>query len=172
MSRTISVSEIAQIAVVAAIYAVMTICLAPLSYGAVQVRLSEVLMLLCIYRKRWCISLTIGCMIANLFSGIAVDFLFGTAATCIAAFLMLAIRKPLPASLIPAVINGLLIGAELRLFADVPFFLGMLGVAAGEIIAVSVIGLPMLRAAQKSDILCRLIGMPRRPKQNSSDSVS
>ena len=160
MSRRISVPQLSRIAVVAAVYAALTICLAPLSYGAVQVRAAEALMLLCIYRKEWCASLTIGCMIANLFSGMAVDFVFGTAATLIAALLMNRIKKPFVASLIPAVINGLVIGAELRFFADVPFWTGFLGVAAGELLAVTLLGLLLLRTISKSAHLCRLIGIP------------
>lgn len=162
MSRKVSAAVIAEIAVVAAIYAALTVFLAPFSYGAVQVRLSEVLMLLCVYRKRWCISLTIGCMIANLFSGMAADFLFGTIATFVAAILMYCVKKPAAASIIPAIANGFLVGGELWIFADVPFLLGFLGVAAGELIAVAVVGLPMLRAARGSRLLCRLVGMPYR----------
>ena len=160
MPRKIPVSSMAQTAVVAAIYAALTVLLAPFSYGTVQVRISEALMLLCMFRKRWCVALTIGCMIANLFSGMAADFLFGTAATLLAALLMYRIKKPVIAALIPAVTNGLLVGAELFLFLDVPFLLGAAGVAAGEIISVAVIGLPLMRRARQSKLLCRLIGAP------------
>ena len=163
MSRKVPVSCIAQIAVVSAIYAALTVFLAPFSYGAVQVRMAEAMMLLCTCRKRWCAAMTIGCMLANLFSGMPVDFLFGTAATLLAALLMYRIKKPVAAAFIPAITNGLLVGAELHLFLDLPFWLGALGVAAGEIISVAVIGLPILRAAKRSKMLAKLIGMPHIP---------
>ena len=160
MSRKISVSALSQMAVVAAIYTALTICLAPLSYGALQIRISEALMLLCCYRKRWCVSLTLGCMLANLFSGMAVDFLFGTLATLLAAILMQRIQKPLLAAWIPAVVNGILIGAELFFFMDVPFLPGAAGVAIGELLSVAAVGLPLLHCAKHSPIFCRLIGIP------------
>ena len=62
----------------AAIYAALTLCLAPLSYGPIQVRISECLTLLAFYDKRWVPGLTIGCLMANLNSpfGIA-DMVIG-----------------------------------------------------------------------------------------------
>lgn len=170
MSQKVSAAVIAEIAVVAAIYAALTVFLAPFSYGALQVRLSEALMLLCTFRKRWCVSLTLGCMIANLFSGMAADFLFGTIATFVAAILMYNIKKPAAASVVPAIANGFLVGGELWIFADVPFLLGFLGVAVGELIAVAVVGLPILRAASRSRLLCKLIGMPYRDNAKKSDN--
>ena len=151
--KKITPLAITQIALVAAMYAALTVAFQPLSYGAVQVRFSEALMLLCCYRKRWCAALSAGCMIANLFSGMSLDFIFGTLATVIAAVLMYLIRRPIPASLIPAVANGFIIGAELKFFAGEPFWFSVGSVAVGEIIAVTVIGLPLLWALLRSPVL-------------------
>lgn len=163
MSRTkFSVATITQIGLVAAVYAALTILLTPFSYGAVQVRIAEALMLLCCCRKRWCAALTIGCLIANLFSAMPTDILFGTLATAIAAVLMYRIQKPMIAAFVPAIINGFIIGAQLCLMYKIPFAVAFLGVAAGEAIAVVPIGLPLYHVALHSVAVRKLIGSEER----------
>ena len=157
-----SVAVITQVGLVAAVYAALTVLLAPFSYGAVQVRIAEALMLLCCCRKRWCIALSIGCLIANLFSGMPTDILFGTLATVIAAVLMYRIRKPVIAAFVPAVVNGLIVGAQLCLLCDMSFALAFLGVAAGEVIAVVLIGLPLYYGVMRSAAVRRLIDPEER----------
>lgn len=153
-----SVTVMTQIGLIAAVYAALTVLLTPFSYGAMQVRIAEALMLLCCCRKRWCISLTIGCLIANLFSGMPTDILFGTLATAIAAALMYYIQKPVIAAFVPAVVNGLIVGAQLCLMYEMPFAVAFLGVAAGELIAVGMIGLPLYHIVLRSAAVRRLIG--------------
>ena len=148
---------ITEIAVIAALYTVLTVAFQPLSYGAVQIRFSEALMLLCCFRIRWCVGLSVGCMIANLFSGMALDFVFGTLATVIAAVLMYLIHKPVPASVIPAVANGFIIAAELHFFMAEPYWFSVLTVAAGEVIAVVIVGLPLLWALRRSEEANKLL---------------
>ena len=53
-------------AAAAALYAALTLFLAPLSYGPVQARLSECMVLLAYYNKKWIPGLTAGCLLANL----------------------------------------------------------------------------------------------------------
>ena len=157
---------ITEVAAVAALYVALTYVSAPFAFGAVQFRISEALMLLCCFRKRWCVSLTVGCMLANLISPMLLDFIFGTSATLIAAVLMYLIRKPIPASVIPAVANGLIVGAELNRFMGEPFWFSCGTVALGEIVCVMVIGLPLLFAALRSEQLRGLIcGEDRLPKR-------
>lgn len=157
-----------EIAAAAALYVVLTVMFHPLSYGAVQIRFSEAMMLLCCFRIRWCAALSLGCMIANLFSGMSVDFLFGTLATVIAAVLMYLIRKPVPAAFVPAAANGFIIAAELYFFAGEPYWFSVLTVAAGEIVAVVVIGLPLLWALRRSEAVSRLLF--DRGKSDRNDS--
>ncbi len=134
-------------AMVAAIYAVLTIILGDLSYGGIQVRLSEALMLLCFFRKEYCYALTLGCFIANLFSPMPPDIIFGTLATAFSAFSMHLIgkgkkstTKMLFASLLPVLFNAVIIGFELNAIMKLPLYLSMLQVAIGELISCTVIG--------------------------------
>ena len=71
-------------AVIAAVYAVLTIGLSPVSYGPIQVRLSECMVLLAFYNRKWIPGLTIGCLLANLNSPFGVtDIVVGTTATLV-----------------------------------------------------------------------------------------
>ncbi len=160
--RDFSPTVITQIGLVTALYAALTVLLTPFSYGVVQVRIAEALMLLCCCRKRWCVSLTLGCLIANLFGGMPVDILFGTLATAISAVLMYRIRKPAIAAIMPVLFNGLIVGAQLHFIYEMPFLLTLLSVAAGELIAVVCIGLPLYFAMLRSSAMRRLICDPGR----------
>lgn len=70
---------LAYTALVAAVYAVLTVGVAPLSYGMIQIRFSEILVLLAFVDKRYAPGLILGCFIANCFSPLGmVDAIFGT----------------------------------------------------------------------------------------------
>ncbi len=153
----LSPAVITQIGLVTALYAVLTVLLSPFSYGVMQVRIAEALMLLCCCRKRWCVALTLGCLIANIFGGMPTDILFGTLATAIAAVLMHRIKRPVIAAFVPAVINGLIVGAQLHLLYEMPCLLTFFSIAAGELIAVMLIGLPLFFAMLRSAAMRRLI---------------
>ena len=77
---------LAEAAVIAAIYALLTIVLAPISYGAVQVRISEALTVLPFFTPAAVPGLFVGCIAANIMSpyGLA-DLIFGSAASLIGA---------------------------------------------------------------------------------------
>ena len=76
-------------AVIAALYAVLTISLEPISYGAVQFRLSEVMTLLAFANPMFVPGLVLGCVIANLFSPLGViDVFVGFFATFLAIYPM------------------------------------------------------------------------------------
>ena len=55
------VQVIAMNAMIAAVYAVLTILISPIAYGAVQMRLTEIIVLLACYNKKFIPGLTIGC---------------------------------------------------------------------------------------------------------------
>ena len=72
-------------AVIAALYAALTLLLAPISYGPIQLRLSEALTLLPMLLPQAVPGLFVGCLIANLYTGMLTDIIFGSLATLIAA---------------------------------------------------------------------------------------
>ena len=106
--------------VIAALYAALTIIVAPIAYGPVQFRLAEVLCILPFFFPTTTIGLFVGCFIANLLSPYGIlDIIAGPIATLIAAVLTMnmgklnreAIVVKALACLPPVFINALIIGA-------------------------------------------------------------
>lgn len=140
-------------AMIAALYAALTILLAPISYGNVQCRVSEAMTLLPILLPQAIPGLAVGCLVANLLSPVAIwDVLFGTLATLIAAVGTYALRRrPLLAALCPVAANGIIVGAMLSVFYALPLWLTMAEVAVGEVVAVA-LGFLLLPAMRKLDL--------------------
>ena len=83
-----SAVKLARAAIIAALYAVLTVVTAPISYGAVQFRIAECLCILAFFYDEAVVGLTIGCVIANLFSPSSMlDVVLGSAATFVACLL-------------------------------------------------------------------------------------
>jgi len=137
--------------VIAAIYAVLTIFFAPISYGQVQVRISEALTILPFFTPAAIPGLFVGCILANVYGGLGpVDIVFGSLATLVAAAMTYGVRKykwiaPLP----PVVINGIVVGIILHVLYDLPLIMSMLWVGFGEAIACYFLGMPLLLSLEK-----------------------
>ena len=105
--------RLARIAISAALYAVMSLAVYPLSFGAVQIRFAEMLVLLCFFNKDYAYAMILGCFIVNLFSPLGIiDVFFGTLGT---AFAVVAIRyaKRMYLAIIPPVVASILVALEL-----------------------------------------------------------
>ena len=140
-------------AVIAALYAALTLLLAPISYGAMQVRVSEGLTLLPMLFPEAAPALFVGCLLANLLGGSALpDIVLGSLTTLVAALLTRRLRgNRLLAALPPVVLNGLVVGALVHLLytPEIPMALCMLYVAVGEAIACYVVGFLVLAAVKR-----------------------
>ena len=146
-------NTLARGAIIAALYATLTLLLAPISYGEIQVRLSESLTLLPILLPEAVPALAIGCLLANVLGGCTIfDIVFGTLATLLAAVLTRRLRNRLRlASAMPVLFNGVIVGAVVH-YAYAPVIslpLCMLSVAAGEAVACMLLGPMVLRAVQR-----------------------
>jgi len=150
-------------AAAAALYAALTVGLAPISYGPVQVRLSEAMTLLAFYDRKWLPGLILGCFLANLGSPFGVtDILVGTFATALAIYPMRWCQNAWQASLLPAAANGILIGAELCWLAEIPadaasVLAVMAYIGAGEMLAVGIIGIPLSKILLKNPLIARIL---------------
>ena len=150
--RKITTRQMTVAAIVGALYAALTLLLAPISYGGVQLRVSEAMTLLPMVLPQAIPGLVVGCLIANLYTGMLTDIIFGTLATLLAAFgTYLLRRKPILAAACPVISNGVIVGLVLSLSFDWPIALTMLQVALGEIGAV-LIGFLLLRAMKNAKI--------------------
>ena len=126
----ITTKKITMAALIAALYTALTLVIAPLSFGPIQIRISEALTVLPVVYPPAIIGLTIGCFLSNFIGFISglnpiglIDCAFGTVATLIAALLTYFIGKKLSgkklfllAPLPPVIVNAIIIGIELSIF--------------------------------------------------------
>lgn len=138
--------DITQLAIIATLYVAVTVApgLSAFSYGPVQFRVSEILMLLPFFNHKYSWSMIIGCFIANIFSASlgAYDLLFGTLATALACYLITKVPSKMEwiwaVPVICAVVNGIIVGAELHLVLKIPFWINAGSVALGEVVVVAI----------------------------------
>ena len=159
-----NVQNLTRLALVAAMYAALTFAIEPLSYGAIQFRVSEMLVLLCFYRKDYAPALIVGCVIANLFSTVGlVDVVVGSFATAVAVIPMYYMKNIYLAALLPVLSNGIIIGIELTVvLAEAPLWFNMLTVAFGEFVVVGILGVLVFKLIfDKNPAMLRLIGSTR-----------
>ena len=142
----------AEIAIIAAIYIVLTVGLSFISYSNIQFRISEALLVLVLFRKSAIPGLILGCFIANLFSPLGIpDLIFGTLGTVIAVWGIYMLReKNIFVALLPGILaNTILVGLELKIFLNIPFFVGSLGVLIGETVVLYTLGVLFFYALKK-----------------------
>lgn len=156
-----SARRLTNMGLVAAIYVAATMLCSSLAYGQVQFRISEVLMLLCYFNKDYIISLSIGCLIVNLFSTLGmVDVVFGTLATVVAAVLIYLLRNKVNlvvASLFPVISNAVIVGFELTYVFKTPLLVNMGLVALGEFVCVTIVGVILIKALMKNKYFSKLV---------------
>lgn len=154
MSKTVfSAKNITISAIIAALYAALTLIFAPISYGPVQFRVSEALTMLPVFLPQAIPGLTLGCLIANLLgSATPWDIIFGTLATLLAAFLTRKWRKNIwLAASAPVVCNAVIVGLVLHFtLADVLLVPTILSVGLGEAVVVYALGISMVYAIRRS----------------------
>lgn len=164
-----STREITKKALVVGIYVGLTFAFSFLAYGDIQFRIAEALVLLVFFKRNYAFPLILACLIANLPSPLGiVDLLFGTAGTALAVLGISVVSKYqrffghrlvalLAASMMPVLANGFLVGLELYLFLDLPFWFSAASVAFGEFVVVSVFGVALFSALGRNKTFLHLI---------------
>ncbi len=164
-----SVTDLAKIGLVAAIYVVLTVLppLNNLSYGPIQFRLSEILNFLPFYHKRYIWGVTLGCFISNLFSSnvAIVDMIVGTAQTLIClligVWLFDRFKKTyfgpfnkafVYFALFDSIVGMAAIAAELMLVYKSPFLMMWGTIAAGEFVVLIVGALLIDQLGKRIDL--------------------
>ena len=157
----INTVTIAVSALIGAVYAALTLALAPISYGPVQFRISEALCIMPYFIPSTAWGLYVGCILANMFTGNIFDIVFGSLATLFAGLLTARIGRKehtlansAAACFMPVVFNAVIIGAVLtwaygiKEFADnslLSFAVNAAWVGFGELVVFYVLGLPLTR---------------------------
>lgn len=161
-----NIKFITNTALIAGLYTALTIGFSFLSYGQVQFRMSEILVLFAFIDPKYALGLTIGCVLANLFSPLGiVDVVFGTLATVIAIYSIILVRKYIKdikkslllASLGPVLSNGIIVGLELKYLFETPFLINFFYVALGEFVVVSLLGVGIIKLVMKSKRLVEIL---------------
>ena len=159
MNKGISVKLVVINAMIAGVYAVLTLAISPIAYSEIQFRLSEIIVFLAFYNRRYIPGLTIGCIIANLFSPMGMlDIVFGTLSTIIVCIAMYSIKNRYLAAGAGAIITGMIIGAELWYAFNIPYVINAIYVAVGELI-VLIIGALVFKSLEKNDRLMNLLDL-------------
>lgn len=145
---------IAQAAMIAAIYVVLTLIGASFSYGEVQVRISEALTILPAFTPAAIPGVFLGCLISNILGGcILPDIIFGSLATLVGAVFtwMLRNKSKYLAPLPPIIANVLVVPFVLRYgyMVPLPIPFMMLTVGIGEVISCGVLGLILYTALNR-----------------------
>ena len=100
--------------ILAALYVAITFLTIPISFGQIQFRFAEILVLLCFFNRKNCFGIILGTFIANLFSTLGLwDLLFGVGATIISCVLICLSKHLIVALIWPTLCNSILIGLEL-----------------------------------------------------------
>ena len=167
--------DIAENAIVAALYVALTYAFYFLSYGPFQCRISEFLMVLCFFNPNYAIGLTVGCALSNIYSitsGLLgpLDILFGSLATLSAGLLMPFCRSLFLSTLLPCLTNGIVLSLEFTFLLGLAPSVGMGSgvyfavqfgwIFLGEFVAISILGyLLFLGLTKKARGIDKVLGL-------------
>ena len=137
--KKITTQDVALTAIIAALYVVLTLIVFPISFLGIQFRISEVMIILAFFNRKYSIGLILGCAIANFASPLGFyDVLFGTIATILAVIALCFIPYLAIDLLLAVIFNGFIVGAELYFILGEGFWLSTLSVAIGEFTVLAV----------------------------------
>lgn len=174
------VSFIARAAVIAAVYFTMCAALSAISFGPIQFRLSESIVLLAAIMPEAIPGLTIGCILSNLAFSTMYDVIFGSLATFLGACGTYLLRKNIPLSALPPIIfNALLVPLIWTIDGGGGIYLiSVLEIFISEAVAVGIIGIPLTYVLRRAFIRSKVIVTPiealeykREPRTDNEENA-
>ncbi len=152
----LSLKDLVFQALIGASYVVLVYVFYTFSFGAVQFRIAEALLVLVFFNKKNAIGILIGTFVANFLGDFGIiDAIFGTLTTYIVIYLMLLFKKHVAIALVwPIVLNAIYVALLLSFMLIAPgesFQTGftiygisaLWTVALGEAAVIYIIGLPL-----------------------------
>ena len=115
-NRNDLIKNITLTGVMAAIYVAFVLLFGDLSFGFsgfISFRVAEILIPLCCFDKRFIPGSILGCFVANLFGGQAIDIIFGTFQSTLTVLALYYIKNKYLAVFVGSLLCGLIIGLEL-----------------------------------------------------------
>ncbi|KAF1297876.1 hypothetical protein BAU15_08200 [Enterococcus sp. JM4C] len=154
-----TVSETARMALITGLYVVITVFLSVISFGAIQIRLSEMFNYLSLYNKRYIIAVTLGVAIANMASPLGIiDVVVGSVSTFIVLVVNYYVTRNLKNMKHKMIVTAILfafsmftVAGQLTILYDAPFFLNWVVIGAGELASMTVGGIIIHWASKKID---------------------
>ena len=148
-----STKKLVRCGLVAALYVVLCMALQPLSFGAVQIRFAEALVLLPVFGAEYIAAAVLGCFLSNLLGSVLPDVIFGTLATLLACLATQRMPNKWLAPLPPVIFNAAIVGAECAWYQTgfgpafwPAYALNAFTVGLGELLACCVLGALLIRA--------------------------
>ena len=158
--RRSTVQDLTLAALIAAVYAVLTLALPIPAYSGVQLRVAEAMTVLPFLFPAATPGLFVGCFIANLFSPYPLDILCGSLATLLACLMTQRAPNRWLAPLPPVLCNMVIVGAEIAWFETgfgpgfwAAYAFNAFTVGLGELIACVVLGELLLSILPKVPVL-------------------
>ena len=158
--RRSTVQDLTLAALIAAVYAVLTLALPIPAYSGVQLRVAEAMTVLPFLFPAATPGLFVGCFIANLFSPYPLDILCGSLATLLACLMTQRVPIRWLAPLPPVLCNMVIVGAEIAWFETgfgpgfwTAYAFNAFTVGLGELIACVVLGELLLSILPKVPVL-------------------
>jgi len=163
--KDMRVKTLAQGAVIAALYVVLTQIFAPISFREIQVRVSEALTVLPFFTFSAVPGLFVGCLLANMLGGaIPLDVICGSLATLAGAigtyYTGKAARRTMAGKLrflapVPPIAANTIVVPLVLYYGygvNLPIWMQMLTVGLGEVIGCGVFGTVLLLALEKRGV--------------------
>ena len=158
--RRSTVQDLTLAALIAAVYAVLTLALPIPAYSGVQLLVAEAMTVLPFLFPAATPGLFVGCFIANLFSPYPLDILCGSLATLLACLMTQRVPNRWLAPLPPVLCNMVIVGAEIAWFETgfgpgfwTAYAFNAFTVGLGELIACVVLGELLLSILPKVPVL-------------------
>lgn len=162
--KKINPRQIALSGIAAGLYVAVTVLTASFAYGSIQFRIADAMCLLVCIEPSLTVGLTLGCLIANLFSTVsALDIIIGTAGTLLGCLLTVHIKKtwllPIPTILSNAILVGAMLSWVLMPASEFWQGFAVMGgeVALGEAVVLYALGVPLVIAMRRTGLMERLL---------------
>lgn len=148
-------SLIAALYIVLVILQMLPLPFINLTFGPIQLRVAEGLVLLPLVESAAIPGVFVGCLLSNLllsyFSGFGlIDILGGSLVTLIAAYLTSKMRSKIKGILPPVILNGLIVSIWVSYFTKIPYIVTVLGIGGGELLSVALFGSIILSVYEKA----------------------
>ena len=159
-SSPTSVRNLTKMGLIAALYIVVTLILSVISFGAIQLRLSEMFNYLVLFHKRYVIAVTLGVVIVNFLSPMwFLDVPIGGIATFVTLILIRAVTKNMKNLKAKFAVTAILfsismftIAVQLYIVFNLPFWWTYLTVAVGELLSMTIGGFIIYAVSKKIDL--------------------